>query len=140
MRAQGSGVPLMGRRNPRHAGPGAGGAEIPAAGCTAIAEGKGEEADRWAPIGRERKGEGCTWAGLAVRERGERERGWSSGWEGVGPRAKGFWAASFPSSFPFSFSTLKPFKPFLLNSNKFEFKPNTNKTMHQHECTSKLTL
>jgi hypothetical protein len=43
-------------------------------------------------------------------------------------------------SFPFSFSTLKPFKPFHLNSNKFEFKPNTNKTMHQHECTSKLIL
>jgi hypothetical protein len=57
VRAQGSGVPLMGRRNSRHAGPGAGGVEIPAAGCTAVAEGKGEEADQWAPVGRERKEE-----------------------------------------------------------------------------------
>jgi hypothetical protein len=46
MRAQGSGVPLMGQRNPRHACPSAGGAEILAAGCTAVAEGKGEEADQ----------------------------------------------------------------------------------------------
>jgi hypothetical protein len=40
----------------------------------------------------------------------------------------------------FFLSALKPFKPFHLNSNKFEFKPNTNKTMHQHECTSNLIL
>jgi hypothetical protein len=49
------------------------------------------------------------------------------------------WAAALFSSFLF-FSTLKPLKQLHLNSNKFEFKPNTNKTMHQHECTSKLTL
>jgi hypothetical protein len=44
------------------------------------------------------------------------------------------WAAGlFCLSFFFSFflSTLKPFKPFHLNSNKFESKPNTNKP-----CTS----
>jgi hypothetical protein len=77
-----------------------------------------------------RKGRG----GKGPREREERR---GEGKAGPGQRV---WAASFPSSFPFSFSTLKPFKPFHLNSNKFEFKPNTNKTMHQHECTSKLTL
>jgi hypothetical protein len=68
--------------------------------------------------------------------KGKRERR-GEGKTGLGQRV---WAASFPYSFPFSFSTLKPFKPFHLNSNKFEFKPNTNKTMHQHEYTSKLSL
>jgi hypothetical protein len=97
----------MGRRNPRHAGPGAGGAEIPAAGCTAVAEGKGEEADRWAPVGRERKGEGRTWAGLAVRERGEREelglgRSWASG-----QRVLGCFLSLFFSFFLFHTQTIQ---------------------------------
>jgi hypothetical protein len=83
-----------------------------------------------ARLGRLRRAEGTgPWCG----PRGKKgERG--GGKAGPGQRV---WAASFPYSFPFSFSTLKPFH---LNSNKFEFKPNTNKTMHQHECTSKLTL
>jgi hypothetical protein len=58
---------------------------------------------------------------------------------GFGPAARLF---PFSSSF-LSFSTLKLFKQFHLNSNKFEFKPdtlNTNKTMLQHECTNKLIL
>jgi hypothetical protein len=53
----------------------------------------------------------------------------------------GLAAGRFPSLLLFFFfSTLKVFKQFHLNSNKFEFKPNTNKTMRQHECTSKLIL
>jgi hypothetical protein len=80
---------------------------------------KGEEdVDVWA-LGVGGKGKrGRTWAGLAAREREERKRERSSGWEGAGPRrgprgeergegrgelgrAKGFGAAFFPSSFPF---------------------------------------
>jgi hypothetical protein len=69
---------------------------------------------------------------LGPRKR-ERER------DGFGPAARLF---PFLLLF-FFFSTLKLFKEFYLNSNKFEFKPytlNTNKTMLQHECTNKLIL
>jgi hypothetical protein len=92
--------------------------------------GRGKGMGRRGPRGRKER-EGVLGLGWPMREKGGRGK--------TGP-AKGFWAASFPSSFPFPFPTLKPFKPFHLNSNRFEFKPNTNKTMHQHECTSKLTL
>jgi hypothetical protein len=63
----------------------------------------------------------------------ERERG------GFGPAAGLF---PFLLLF-FFFSTLKLFKQFYLNSNKFEFKPytlNTIKIMLQHECANKLIL
>jgi hypothetical protein len=83
----GVGGPTYEAAEPSACGPRRGGAEIPAAGCTAVTEGKGEGADQWDPVGRERKGEGRTRAGLAVRARGERKRGWSSGWEKDGPRA-----------------------------------------------------
>jgi hypothetical protein len=80
-----------------------------------------------------------TWAGIiqvgsatAVAHAGEREG--KESW--AGPRV---WVVFSPSSFPFLFYT-QTFKHNYLNSNKFEFKPNTNTTMHQHECTSKLTL
>jgi hypothetical protein len=154
----------MGWRNPRHAGPGAGGAEIPAAGCTAVAEGKGEEADQWAPVAREERDRGENGHAALAEERGRlgRRGPCGEGKEERGLRGKGgSWAAVAHAGegeekearggelgcwallsllLPFFFlSTLKPFKPFHLNSNKFEFKPNTNKTMHQHECTSKLT-
>jgi hypothetical protein len=69
-----------------------------------------------------------------LRERREGER-WATG-KRAGPRA-------FGAFFSFSFPTLKLFKQFYLNSNKFEFKPytpNTIKTMRRHECTSKLIL
>jgi hypothetical protein len=124
-----------------------------------------------------RRGEGRTWAGLAVRERGEKgekvELGLGDGpraWptreekgEERGPRRGGelgrrgpmrvkesekeswagpkerVWAAFFYSlSFPFLYSNHSNKAP--LNPNKFEFKPNTIKTMHQHECTIKLIL
>jgi hypothetical protein len=76
------------------------------------------------------------WAAGRGERRGnprERERG------GFGPAA-----GLFPSLLLFFFfSTVKLFKQFYLNSNKFEFRPyklNTNKTMPQHECTNKLIL
>jgi hypothetical protein len=63
-------------------------AERPAGG-EETKEGKerGKRMLTWGPQLWREEGEGRTWAGLAVRERGERERGWSSGWEGAGPRA-----------------------------------------------------
>jgi hypothetical protein len=83
------------------------------------------------------------------RERGVGQRG-PGGRNGreeeswAGPRGFGLpFLFSFLSFFSFSPSTLKPFKQNYLNSTKFEFKPytlNTNKTMRQHECTSKLIL
>jgi hypothetical protein len=75
------------------------------------------------------------WAEPAHAGRREEEEG-----SGLGPTGL---AAFFSSSFLFSFPTLKLFKQFYLDSNKFEFKPytlNTNKTMHQRECTNKLIL
>jgi hypothetical protein len=81
--------------------------------------------------------------------RGKRGRGeWAAG-ERAGPRGErergaGRAAGLFPFLLLFFFfSTLKLFKQFYLNSNKFEFKPyklNTRKTMLQHECTNMLTL
>jgi hypothetical protein len=94
--------------------------------CRAEAADGGRGGGRWAvkPRGEERGG--------GTRER-ERERG-----------GFGLAAGLFPSLLLFFFfSTLKLFKQTYLNSNKFEFKPyklNTNKTMLQHECTSKLIL
>jgi hypothetical protein len=78
-----------------------------------------------------------TWGG----ERRERAgpRGEERGKKGKG-RPKGFGS---PFLLFFFFSTFKPFKQIYMNSNKFEFKPyklNTNKTMRQYECTSKLIL
>jgi hypothetical protein len=117
-----------------------------------------EDADVWAPVVGEKGERGRTWAGLAARERRERKREWSSGWEGAGPRAwptrkkgkgKGElgWAKGFglllSFFFPFSFLYSNIQHKTYLNSNKFEFKPytlNTNKKMLQHECTSKLIL
>jgi hypothetical protein len=72
-------------------------------------------------------------------ERGEGARERERGRGGFGPAAGLF---PFLLLF-FFFSTLKLFKQFYLNSNKFEFKPytpNTNETMLQHECTNKLIL
>jgi hypothetical protein len=83
---------------------------------------------------------GRSWMGR-VERRGEREpaRERERGRGGFGPAAGLF---PFLLLF-FFFSTLKLFKQFYLNSNKFEFKPytpNTNETMLQHECTNKLIL
>jgi hypothetical protein len=60
--------------------------------------------------------------------------------ERAGPRGLGCFLFLF---FSFSFPTLKLFKQFYLNPNKFEFKSyklNTRKAMLQHECTNMLTL
>jgi hypothetical protein len=85
------------------------------------------------PRGRKEEGRGC-WAsgGLGQERREEGKRAEVEREKGVG------WFLSFFLSF--FFSTLKPFKQLHLNSNKFEFKPNTNKTMHQHECANMLLL
>ena len=108
--------------------------------------------------GRERRGKwpGPVWAevefGLA-QERGRglgcsRVWGWVGSWAGLrwfGPLS--WMAYGFRLSCRFGFSNLFPFfffKPHNLFEFKFkfEFNPNTqsNKTMHQHECTSMLNL
>ena len=108
--------------------------------------------------GRERRGKwpGPVWAevefGLA-QERGRglgcsRVWGWVGCWAGLrwfGPLS--WMAYGFRLSCRFGFSNLFPFfffKPHNLFEFKFkfEFNPNTqsNKTMHQHECTSMLNL
>jgi hypothetical protein len=106
--------------------------------CRGGRRGEGKKgADAWGPLVRERKERNGARAGerkvgrlLSAREKGgEGELGWA--------KALGCFFSLF---FSFFLSTLKPFKPFHLNSNKFEFKPNTNKTMHQHECASNLIL
>jgi hypothetical protein len=83
--------------------------------------------------------------GKEGKERGELGRAWMGRVERRGERGEGSGLLlSFPFPFLFFFlSTLKLFKQFYLNSNKFEFKPyiiNTNKTMLQHECINKLIL
>jgi hypothetical protein len=90
-------------------------------------------------------GQGKTGPGVAhVGRKGERGNG-LPGRERGRPKKEsrpGCWALSLSSSF-LILSTLKLFKQFYLNSNKFEFKPytlNTNNTMLQHECTNKLIL
>jgi hypothetical protein len=96
----------------------AGAEEGKRAGCRAVRgeEGRKEEGPR------EEVGQGG-------KERREGVLGW----------AEREWAALFYSlSFPFSL--LQPFKQSHLNSNKFEFKPNTIKIMHQRECAIKLIL
>jgi hypothetical protein len=88
----------------------------------ALGLGKGKWAGAWPMLERGGKGpEG---------EKEEREVG----------RAERGLGCFFSLFFSFFLSALKPFKPSHLNSKKFEFNPNTNKTMHQHECTNKLTL
>jgi hypothetical protein len=69
---------------------------------------------------------------------------WKERREALG-RAKGERAGRLLDSFPFPFLSSflffsKTIQTNYVNSNKFEFKLNTNKAMHQHECTSKLTL
>jgi hypothetical protein len=119
MRAQGSGVPLMGRRNPRHAGPGAGGAKAPVAELPGRCGGEGEEADPRAPAGREREEgrAGERWLGLVGEKKraglahaGERKRrrgvlGLGLGKEREG-EGEGFGPAGWAPFSSFSFSTL----------------------------------
>jgi hypothetical protein len=103
----------MGRRWPMRGGEGKGA--------------RGEERGCWAS--------GSAWARGKERKEGARERGRERGF--------GLVAGLLLSFLSFFFSTLQPFKQIYLNSNKFESKPytlNTNKTMLQHECTSKLIL
>jgi hypothetical protein len=76
-----------------------------------------------------------------ARERKEREVGCGGRSRPKGERGKGrrlgHWALFFSSSFLFLFHTQT------IQTILFEFKPytpNTNKTMRQHECTSKLIL
>jgi hypothetical protein len=83
---------------------------------------------------KERQASGSAWAREKRERRGSpREREMVLGRVGLP-----FSLLSF-SSFP----TLKLFKQFYLNTNKFEFKTyklNTRKTMLQHECTDMLTF
>jgi hypothetical protein len=117
-----------------------------------------EASDRWDRPGREKRREGRSgWERkgmgrlLGLAGRGEREvagQAWPTRGKG---RGRGCWASGglgqgrvgLALSFPFFFlflSYTQTFKPCHLNSNKFEFKPNTIKIMHQHECTIKLIL
>jgi hypothetical protein len=99
--------------------------------------GPGKREERRSPQERE-KDLGQRWP-TRVEEgerRPEREKGRGVlGWARCSP--------FFSFLLSFFFSTLKPLKQIHLNSNKFEFKTkklHTNKTMLQHECTSKLML
>jgi hypothetical protein len=83
-----------------------------------------------------------SWATGEVLAR-ERNEGEARAGRAEKKKKRGLLALSFSSLLFFFFLTLKLFKQFYLNSNKFEFKPytpNTNKTMLQHECTNKLIL
>ena len=90
---------------------------------------------------------GCTANGPGCGAAEEKKRGRES-WarvEGVGPDWFGVfgldWSFSFSSSISFPFLFLIPLKLFEFKF-EFEFNPSTqtNKTMHQHECTDKLSL
>ena len=114
---------------------------------------EGDEADRWGRASRERSGRGLE------SDAGERRpvRGgasWAAAlgqrWEGkeeekAGKRAGPLRIAGLDFFFPFSFFFFKQTQTTLkLFEFKFEFEFNpstqTNKTMHQHECTSMLNL
>jgi hypothetical protein len=114
--------------------------------------GRGRKDERVLGLGRgrkrreERKPEGEKESGPAWPMRGEggigkREMGCGKKGPAQGEERELVGLPSLPLLF-FLFSTLKLFKQFYLNSNKFESKPytlNTNKTMLQ-ECTNKLIL
>ena len=89
---------------------------------------------------------GCLWE----KELGRGNAGWAERWEGkeeekAGKRAGPLRIAGLDFFFPFSFFFFKQTQTTLkLFEFKFEFEFNpstqTNKTMHQHECTTKLAL
>ena len=117
------------------------------------------EPERWVP----REGKGALWADGRGRERDEKgkEAGWAEcreelGWTGIcwaarderkGAAAVGWvglvgllrWVCffSFSSSFLFFF-WFSNFTQTIEFKHEFEFNPSTqtNKTMHQHECTN----
>ena len=90
----------------------------------------------WVRTGRGEREPGCASAGLGPRKRERGPRLNSGCWAdllGLGP--VGFLFFSSPFLF---LTTLKLFE----FKFEFEFKPSTqtNKTIHQHECTNKLAL